>query len=633
MQPDRLQQAEFLTLGVLLCGVAALSLSSFVDPAYWLVVMLLAALRLWRGSGFFLSEKVASLIGWGGFFWVGFELLAGRDFLIALTDFLLILALAVTIEEPTPRNHLHRMLVGLFLVLSAAVLTDSIFYVIPLSAFGFFMWRAARCLYGIRQPGGDLQPGGVGADMAVTLLVLLTSVLLFVTMPRYGFGSILRNVQLRVDVSGFTDRVLLGNFARELDATVIMRLEPVSHGMEARRWLSGRYWRGIALSRYTGKGWSRSADPSVMSWSAGSDVGSGPAHGSGDYITVAVFREAVNHPYVMLPDSFVRLDHVPRQVYATASGSLIFARQPQQRLRFIMRLDREERSLPGRPPIELEREPPASGIIRGWASNLTRGVNTDLEKLNAMTKELKSWDYDLQAPIDGKHPVEAFITGVKRGHCELFASAMALGARSLGIPARVVNGYYGGEWNDAGEFLLIRQQHAHTWVEAWLEGRWQRFDPTPASRWLLSGVAFPAVDRLWEAAKLGWYRYVLAFESRDRLALWRFIRQVFANYIHLLGAGLAAVVLLLLGWRYRTNIVQIWARQGTWDVLDEWLLRRGRHRKPGQPLRLILPPHGIPASDWRSFVCDWERQAYGMSPIWSKRDLRRRLRALLRSRC
>jgi transglutaminase-like putative cysteine protease len=633
MQPDSLQQAERLTLGVLICGVVALSLSSFVDSAYWLVVMFLAALRLWRGGGFFLSERVASLIGWGGFFWVGFELLAGRDFLIALTDFLLILSLAVTVEEPTPRNHLHRMIVGLFLVLAAAVLTDSVFYIIPLSAFGFFMWRAARCLYGIRQPGGDLAMKGAGADITVAAAIILASTLLFVTLPRYGFGSILRNVQLQVDASGFTDRVRLGDFARELDATVMMRLEPVSDEVKARRWLSGRYWRGIALSRYTGKGWSRFADPSVMSWSAGSDVGPNPGHGRYDPLTVAVFREAVNHSYVMLPDNFVRLEHVPRQVYATASGSLIFAKQPRQRLRLTMRLDREETSLPGRPPIELERKPPASDIIRSWASNLTRGLATDLEKLKALEKELKGWDYDLQAPIDDKHPVEAFITRVKRGHCELFASAMALGARSLGIPARVVNGYYGGEWNDVGGFLLIRQQHAHAWVEAWLEGRWQRFDPTPASRWLLSGVVFPAADHLWEAVKLGWYRYVLAFEARDRLALWEVIKQVLANYIHFMGAWLVALMLLLLAWHYRTHIGQVWARQGTWDVLDKWLLRRGRQRRPGQPLRRVLPPAGIPAPDWRKFVCDWERQAYGKGPIWSRRELRRRLRALLRSRC
>jgi transglutaminase-like putative cysteine protease len=97
-------------------------------------------------------------------------------------------------------------------------------------------------------------------------------------------------------------------------------------------------------------------------------------------------------------------------------------------------------------------------------------------------------------------PVEDFIAHHPRGHCEFFATALALMLRSQGIPARVVVGFRSGEWNDVGDrFLQVRQLHAHTWVEAhlaasqipsevkdrdsprWRAGGWLRLDATPAA--------------------------------------------------------------------------------------------------------------------------------------------------------
>jgi transglutaminase-like putative cysteine protease len=89
-------------------------------------------------------------------------------------------------------------------------------------------------------------------------------------------------------------------------------------------------------------------------------------------------------------------------------------------------------------------------------------------------------------------PTEDFLLNVKKGHCELFASALALMLRSQGIPARVVIGFRGAEWNSLTEQMEVRQYHAHAWVEALVDQRDQRFgapfadwhwltlDPTPA---------------------------------------------------------------------------------------------------------------------------------------------------------
>ena len=76
-------------------------------------------------------------------------------------------------------------------------------------------------------------------------------------------------------------------------------------------------------------------------------------------------------------------------------------------------------------------------------------------------------------------PVVDFLVNRKAGHCEYFASALTLLLRSVGIPARMVNGFKGGDWNDLAQVLYVRQKHAHSWVEAYL-GDDARRPPRPS---------------------------------------------------------------------------------------------------------------------------------------------------------
>jgi len=78
-------------------------------------------------------------------------------------------------------------------------------------------------------------------------------------------------------------------------------------------------------------------------------------------------------------------------------------------------------------------------------------------------------------------PVEDFVFNTKSGHCEYFASACALMLQSVQLPARLVNGYYGSELNSVSGHNEIRQKHAHTWVEVFVNNRWETIDPTPAA--------------------------------------------------------------------------------------------------------------------------------------------------------
>ena len=93
----------------------------------------------------------------------------------------------------------------------------------------------------------------------------------------------------------------------------------------------------------------------------------------------------------------------------------------------------------------------------------------------------QNYVYTLKPPILRDNEVDRFLFDSKRGFCENYAGSFALLMRTAGIPSRIVTGYQGGEFNQVGKYLIVRQSDAHAWTEVWFEGKgWIRVDPTAA---------------------------------------------------------------------------------------------------------------------------------------------------------
>lgn len=108
------------------------------------------------------------------------------------------------------------------------------------------------------------------------------------------------------------------------------------------------------------------------------------------------------------------------------------------------------------------------------------------ERLDRIFRYLNSsgeFSYSLSPRVDDYSidPVEDFLLNRKSGHCEYFASACGLMLQSVGMPARIVNGYKGYEENTVNGHFEVKQKHAHSWVEVWIDDRWETVDPTPAA--------------------------------------------------------------------------------------------------------------------------------------------------------
>ena len=88
-------------------------------------------------------------------------------------------------------------------------------------------------------------------------------------------------------------------------------------------------------------------------------------------------------------------------------------------------------------------------------------------------------EYTLEPGVTSIDSVDTTLFDTKRGFCGHFASAYATMMRAAGVPARIVTGYLGGEWNPVGGYFIVRQSEAHAWTEVWLDGQgWTRIDPT-----------------------------------------------------------------------------------------------------------------------------------------------------------
>ena len=251
--------------------------------------------------------------------------------------------------------------------------------------------------------------------------------------------------------------------------------------------------------------------------------------------------------------------------------------------------------------------------VAALAHKLTISATTPHQRVMALVHYLQTnFSYTTQLPnVAGQEPIDAFLFERKRGHCEYFASALAVMLRTLGVPSRSVNGYLGGEWNEYGRYLVVRQQHAHSWVEAYLPGvGWVTYDPTPLSALIppQSGLLHRA-RKLTDSLEMSWNKNILEYDLRTQQRLSERLHRLFRPpkdlgqraaaggrfLLTLVGLGLAfalSLVLLRRIYRYQRRRQQPEVQlqletQGHLRRALAVLRRRGFAQKPGETLRQL----------------------------------------------
>jgi len=227
--------------------------------------------------------------------------------------------------------------------------------------------------------------------------------------------------------------------------------------------------------------------------------------------------------------------------------------------------------------------PRTIALARQWRQEAGADDRAVVDRMLAWIR--RDFAYTLQSSLAGRDAVDQFLFVDKRGYCEQFSSSFVVAMRAAGIPARVVGGYAGAEFNPLGDYWIVRRSDAHAWAEVWLPPKgWTRVDPTAAvapervfdtlqERALASGDLLANLTPVLQAGDWflnGWNAFVLGFDANRQARLFRGLGiEHIAPEALLIAFALVAVLalgatvwLLSRDVRERDPLLRAWRRVG-----------------------------------------------------------------------
>lgn len=405
----------------------------------------------------------------------------GRDNLVGPAVNLLAILLAVRlVSEKSGRNYLQIYALSLFALAGSSLFSlDALFLCYFLLMLTLIAVSLVVLTFHASSSAQAVSRAGMKRIVSVALVMPVASLplilLFFFILPRtqYPLWNFL-NVG-GAKVTGFSEKVEPGS------APAVGEVRNVAFRASCPKLPKNQlYWRGIVLNGFEGDAWVRREPP------AGED---GIA-GRGETVRQTIFPAPGRPPQLLalnIPRSISGLRHTagPDCTYVkkgAAAGHEKYEAVSALGATIIMKKGGDAafyRTLPPRLSqrmAALGREIAARGRDDGERVALLGEFYRDARLTYATTG----------LPV-GEGPLDQFLFEKKRGHCEFFASSFAMLLRAAGVPARLVGGYYGGDYNELGGYYVVSEDMAHVWVEAHLAGKgWVTLDP---SVWAVNSAA------------------------------------------------------------------------------------------------------------------------------------------------
>jgi protein-glutamine gamma-glutamyltransferase len=496
----------------------------------------------------------------------------------------------------------------------------------------------------------------------MALLGAPVMVVLFVLFPRFGplWGIPIDAMSGR---SGLSASMQVGSIASlVLDESIAMRVRfegppPATRDL---------YFRGPVLSIFDGREW-RPLQPRLGSrWRPTLPGEAAQLQVQGEPVRYEVTLEPSNRPWILVLDAAATPPSVPGYETVMTSELLWLSNRPVTDL---LRYGAQShtvfrhgpRSIASVLPEYLELPPGFNPRTLALAAELRDGpaaTGGPAALVQAAVERLRTgnYRYTLDPGVYGQHSADEFWFDRKEGFCEHIASAFVVLMRGMGIPARLVTGYQGGERNAVDGFWMVRQSDAHAWTEVWLAERgWTRIDPTSAvapnrtgafdrlraPRGLVSsafGSVSPDLSAImraaWDALNNSWNQRVLNYTQSKQLDLLKNLGFTTPSW-----EDLSYVLLgLLVGVALAGALWTLWERRQH----DPWLrlLHRVRKRldQSGIELSAMTPPRQMATLVTVRFgergrgLADWlmklETQRYARTPGASLATLQREFKQL-----
>jgi len=514
------------------------------------------------------------LIGFVGF-WID-SVWISKELLPAGIHFLLILMVIKLFNLLSRRDHLHLHAISLVAILAAASLRTDLWY-FPIFAAYLLIGVWTLLLFQLTKPRsrgansvGALLPMPEAAEPqhqvtaqffwlanGLAAVTFVCTLIIFFIIPRVGAGFYQKGYGENIRTSGFSNVVDLGAIGPiKRDPSVVMRVElPDRPVREAER----LYMRGVAFDRYDGRSWAnqfsrrQAMDESIPGTFTLRRSRSQRTSEQGPTLRQNILLESLDTPVLFAVPFAETVSGRFLAVQSDPTGALYLPYPSSSRIEYSV----ISRSIPATPadsepqpvsysdsfiryflqvPLQAER-------ISALAREIVQAKHSSYEKALAIQEYLShNYRYSLDAPLAQQvHPLEEFLFSRKTGYCEHYATAMVIMLRTIDIPARLVTGFLATEWNEYGNYYVVRQQDAHAWVEVYFPSSgWIRMDPTPATGEEV-GSAFQtwqAMERLLDSIRLRWHRFVVQYSAADQVAVVRELKTGGASAKNLARASL-----------------------------------------------------------------------------------------------
>jgi transglutaminase-like putative cysteine protease len=398
-----------------------------------------------------------------------------------------------------------------------------------------------------------------------------------------------------------------------------------------------RYWRGPVFWHYDGRTWRPGNEAQALAMENLEQVA--------ERVNYSVTLEPHNRRWLFMLDLPAT---TPANAMLTHDYQLL-ARQPvRSRLRYAAssyldyRLQAVLTDAMRARALQLPQDsnPQTRALGTRWRTETPEATEIARRALDMFRRE--PFVYTLTPPLLGEDSVDQFLFTTRRGFCEHYAGSFVFLMRAAGVPARVVTGYQGGEFNPAGNYVLVTQADAHAWAEIWLEDRgWVRIDPTaavsPQRIELSMAAALPAGEPVpimmrgdyawlrklylnWDALNNHWNQWVLGYNQQRQMELLARLTGSILSWQDMAAALMATAGTLMLtvaafllrGRALRDPLRREWAR------FQRKLERHGVAPATGEgPLDYArrasgaLPAHGAAI---RSIAVEYARLRYGAPP-------------------
>ena len=535
---------EFSLLGLLVSGFLAVVASGRLDLPTAMLTAIGLSIRALYISGLiqmrFSNAWInAATLAYIGFYPLDYAYLS-RDFLTATVHMIFFLAVLRVLTARTDRDYFFVKAVAFLELLAASILTYSLSFFVFLVLFllfGVATFASSEIRRSAKAANRTVRSGLqhfhwrlAGLTLSTGVGILIMTAGMFFLLPRTARAAFRHLISERYHLPGFSNEVTLGQLGEiKQSSTPIMhiRIEDQKAPMQLK-------WRGGALSSFDGQRWYNVPSLGEALHATNHLVRlaeSKQKWRKGQRIVYEVRIQALDSDalfFAGIPE-FARLDlkmilRSPHDSYRTGLGisdGLYYIG--------ISQLDQDNVAasyasdpLPALTQRLYTALPEIDPRIVTLARDVTRNAVNDQQRAQMIEEYLRTnLGYTTQLLNERvPDPLANFLFERRKGHCEYFASAMAVMLRALHIPSRLVTGFQSGVYNPMSEWYVIRASDAHSWVEAYLPGHgWTTFDPTPPDPNAQSASLWANMSLYLDAAETFWQDWVLNYSLERQLNL------------------------------------------------------------------------------------------------------------------